>query len=102
MDTNVPTTNPTNTATLLQKPLPNRYTATTITNVKIARNKLTGFAKSGELGLPPPTQRTDTGIKVIPIIVIMVPVTTGGKKRIKRLNKWEIKNVTIPATITAP
>ena len=87
IDANVPTTKPTKTATLLQNPLPNRYTATTIANVKVASSKLIGLANSGELGLPPPTQRTDTGINVIPIIVIIVPVTTGGKKRIKRLNR---------------
>ena len=59
--------------------------ATTIARVKAARNRFIGLAKSGEDGLPPPTQRTATGRRVIPIIMIIVPVTTGGNSLIRRL-----------------
>ena len=68
-----------------------------------AKNKLIGLANSGDVGLPYPViQRTDTGNKVIPIIVIIVPVTTGGNKRIKRLKYGAIRKVNRPATIMAP
>ena len=38
----------------------------------------------------------------MPMIVITVPVTTGGKNRISRLKKGAIKKVASPATSTAP
>ena len=54
------------------------------------------------LPTPPPIQLTATGIKLIPIIVMIVPVTTGGNRRIKRLKNGATRNVKIPATIIAP
>ena len=38
----------------------------------------------------------------MPITVITVPVTTGGNSRSRRLKYGAAKNVTTPATITAP
>ena len=58
--------------------------------------------KSSAAGLPPPACWAATGSSVMPITVITVPVTTGGKSRSRRLKYGAAKNVTTPATITAP
>ena len=53
--------------------------------------------------LPPPTTSSAaTGSSAMPMIVITVPVTTGGKNRISRLKNGATRNVNSPATITAP
>ena len=67
-----------------------------------ARNKFIGEAKSGAFGFPPPIQFTATGRRVIPIIVMIVPVTTGGKNRMNRLKNGAIKKVNKPAMMIAP
>ena len=54
------------------------------------------------LPTPPPIQLTATGMRLIPMIVIIVPVTTGGKSRIKRLKNGATKKVKIPAMMMAP
>ena len=43
-----------------------------------------------------------TGSSVMPMTVITVPVTTGGNSRSRREKYGAIRNVTTPATITAP
>lgn len=68
-----------------------------MTRVMKARNKFIGEAKSGDFGLPPPIQLTATGSRVIPMMVMIVPVTTGGKKRMNRLKKGAMKKVNSPA-----
>ncbi|MNG30654.1 hypothetical protein D3C84_1163090 [compost metagenome] len=42
------------------------------------------------------------GISEMPMMVIRLPITTGGKKRSKRLNTGARKRVMAPAAITAP
>jgi hypothetical protein len=52
---------------------------------------------------PPPTASSAaTGSSARPMIVITVPVTTGGKKRISFENHGAMRNVNSPATITEP
>jgi hypothetical protein len=50
-----------------------------------ARATVDGLAKVGEAGLPPPLQRTATGKSEMPMMVMMVPVTSGGKNLSRRL-----------------
>ena len=58
-----------------------------------------GFWK---VGVRLPLLQGVTFTAVSPMIVITVPVTTGGKNRISRLKNGATKNVNSPATITAP
>ena len=53
-------------------------------------------------GLPPPAHSTATGISETPIVVMIVPITSGGKKRSRRLKAPLSSMVASPATITAP
>ena len=55
----------------------------------------------GPTGLPK-IQLIPTRISVMPIMAIMVPVTTGGKKRSIRLTAGAMIMVMIPAPITVP
>ena len=55
----------------------------------------------GPKGLPK-TQLIPTRIRLMPITRMMVPVTTGGKKRSMRLTKGAIRMDTTPAPMTAP
>ena len=64
-----------------------------IIKVEKPSNKLTGAPKSSA-PWPPAKSLKATGIKVIPMIVTTVPVTTGGKNRINLLKIGAI-NTTI-------
>lgn len=52
--------------------------------------------------LPPIDQLAATGIRLSPIVVITVPVTTGGKNRITRANTGVINNPMSAETMTEP
>jgi hypothetical protein len=67
-----------------------------------ARAMLPGLPKFSALGSPPPAQVTATGKSETPITVMMEPVTTGGKKRRRRLKYGLTRKVMMPATITDP
>ncbi|MNP04886.1 hypothetical protein D3C76_968220 [compost metagenome] len=58
--------------------------------------------KSSAPGLPPPNQIAAAGISEMPIMVIRLPITTGGKNRSRRLNTGARAMVIAPAAITAP
>ena len=51
---------------------------------------------------PPSAQPTPTRIRLMPMIAMMVPVTTGGKKRSSRLMKGAMKIDRMPAPMIAP
>ena len=51
---------------------------------------------------PPPAQPTAMRVRAMPIMVRMVPVTTGGKNRISRPTKGTSASPNRPAAITAP
>ena len=55
----------------------------------------------GPKGLPK-TQLIPMRIRLMPMIRMMVPVTTGGKKRSMRLTNGAINMDTTPAPMTAP
>jgi hypothetical protein len=72
-----------------------------MTKTAKARAMLPGLPKFSALGSPP-AQVTATGKRETPIMVMMDPVTTGGKKRSRREKYGLTKKVMIPATITDP
>jgi hypothetical protein len=102
----VPMMSPSRMAILLKKPPKtppaNRVMRSMITSVKNASPMLPGAVKSGASGTPPADQRIATGIKEIPMMVIIEPVTTGGKKRNSRPKNGATSTVNTPATITDP
>ena len=100
--TTVPKTSPSSTAMRPQNPLEKRVSSSTNSRVSAARPRLPREPKSGAAGLPPPAQRIATGSSETPMMVITVPVTTGGKKRSSREKKGAAITVKIPAAITAP
>ncbi len=51
---------------------------------------------------PPIAQPTPTRIRLMPMMAMMVPVTTGGKKRSSRLIKGAISIEMMPAPMIAP
>lgn len=67
-----------------------------------ARAMFPGAPKFSAVGSPPPAQVTATGKSETPMIVMIEPVTTGGKKRSGLLKYGLTRRVTIPATITEP
>ncbi|MNC53313.1 hypothetical protein D3C75_1027100 [compost metagenome] len=70
--------------------------------VAMPSSRLAGLPKSGAPGSPPPSQMAAAGISEIPMMVIRLPITTGGKKRSSRLNSGARPMVMAPAAITAP
>ncbi len=102
MAATVPMMMPSSTAVLRTKPLANEARPSTTSSVKVASAIDAGLPKSGAAGLPPPAHSTATGIRVTPIVVMTVPITSGGKNRNKRLNSGLAIIVTMPDTITAP
>src|SRR5918997_1274694 len=67
-----------------------------------ARAMLPGLPNSSAFGSPPPAQVTATGKRETPIMVMIDPVTTGGKKRSRREKYGLTRKVMTPATITDP
>lgn len=59
-------------------------------------------ARRAELRRAAPAQPAATRVSAMPIIVRIVPVTTGGKKRISRPPKGTTASPNSPATITVP
>ena len=51
---------------------------------------------------PPAAQFTATGSSEMPMIVITVPVTSGGKNRSSRPHSGDSAIISSPETITAP
>lgn len=82
--------------------LPTLLRSRTVSKVTAARPMLLTLPKSGALGLPPIAQRAATGISVRPIVVMTMPVTSGGKNRVMREKIGVIARPTSDATITAP
>ena len=102
----VPMTSPSRMAILLRKP-PKKPPKTRVitrisTSVKNANPMFPGLANSGASGTPPADQRIATGIREIAIMVMIEPVTTGGKKRSSRPKNGAASTVRSPATITDP
>ncbi|MNZ75040.1 hypothetical protein D3C78_935100 [compost metagenome] len=82
--------------------LPSLLSTSTMTNVSAARPMLAMLPKSGALLLPPITQRAATGIRVRPMVVMTIPVTSGGKYLVIRENTGVIRNPRKDAAMTAP
>ena len=82
--------------------LPSLLSSSTMTSVTAASWILAGLPKSGALLLPPIAQRAATGISVSPMVVITMPVTSGGKKRVIRENMGVISRPISEAAMTAP
>ena len=111
----VPNTRPSSTAIRDQKPGANRAMASVTISVRNASSRLVAEPKFGFsivwrvpsaavvviVGLPR-IQRSATGNSDIPMIVMMQPVTTGGKNRTTPANTGEMRKPNSPATITAP
>ncbi|MNF62051.1 hypothetical protein D3C84_437220 [compost metagenome] len=82
--------------------LPTLLSSSTMTKVSAARPILAMLPKSGAWLLPPMTQRAATGIRVKPMVVITMPVTNGGKKRVMREKTGVINKPIKDAAMTAP
>jgi len=74
--------------------------------VKPARARLRSAPKVGGLvnmlAPPPPTSRAATDSRTMPMMVMTVPVTTGGNSRMSRAKKGATRKAKTPATMTAP
>ncbi len=82
--------------------LPSLLSSRTITRVSAARPMLAMLPKSGALGLPPMAQRAATGISVRPMVVMTMPVTSGGKNLVMREKIGVIRKPMNEAAMTAP
>jgi hypothetical protein len=70
-------------------------------SVPSAYARLRALPGSGSAA-PPTASAAATGSSAMPMIVITDPVTTGGKKRMRRLKYGAMAKVNSPATMTAP
>src|SRR5689334_8358818 len=82
--------------------LPILLNSNTSTSVIAARPMFAMLPKSGAWLLPPMAQRAATGISVKPIVVITMPVTSGGKNLVILENTGVISKPINDAAITAP
>lgn len=82
--------------------LPSLLSSSTMTRVIAARPMLAMLPKSGAWLLPPIAQRAATGIRVRPMVVMTMPVTSGGKNLVMREKIGVISNPISEAAITAP
>src|SRR5215831_8636713 len=99
--TTVPSTIPTSTAIRLSTGGANRCTTTTLSNTPPAKATLRGAPKLGA-PTPPAAQFAATGSSDTPMIVITVPVTSGGKNRNSLPHNGDSTITSSPETITAP
>ncbi len=82
--------------------LPILLSSNTSTRVNAARPMFGMLPKSAARLLPPMAQRAATGIRVRPMVVITIPVTSGGKNLVIRENTGVISKPIKDAAITAP
>ena len=82
--------------------LPTLLSNSTSTRVMAARPMFGMLPKSAARLLPPMAQRAATGISVRPMVVITIPVTSGGKNLVIRENIGVISSPISDAAITAP
>lgn len=82
--------------------LPILLSSNTNTRVIAARPILAMLPKFSAWLLPPMAQRAATGIRVRPMVVITMPVTSGGKNLVMRENTGVINRPISEAAITAP
>ncbi|MCY1500149.1 hypothetical protein D9M68_341880 [compost metagenome] len=82
--------------------LPSLLSSSTVARVKAARPTLAMLPNSGDWLLPPIAQRAATGIRVRPMVVMTMPVTSGGKNLVIRENTGVINRPISEAAITAP
>ncbi|MCY1291084.1 hypothetical protein D9M68_497100 [compost metagenome] len=82
--------------------LPSLLSSSTVARVKAARLTLATLPNSGDWLLPPIAQRAATGIRVRPMVVITMPVTSGGKNLVIRENTGVINRPISEAAMTAP
>ena len=82
--------------------LPILLSNSTSTSVNAAKPMLDMLPKSAARLLPPMAQRAATGIRVRPMVVITMPVTSGGKNLVIRENTGVINNPINDAAMTAP
>ncbi|MNN04174.1 hypothetical protein D3C81_1168920 [compost metagenome] len=82
--------------------LPSLLSSSTMAKVSPARPMLATLPNSGEALLPPITQRAATGIRVRPMVVMTIPVTSGGKNLVMRENTGVISKPINEAAMTAP
>ena len=77
--TNVPATSPTSTATVARNPVNTRWISTINASVPSAYAMFRPLVGSRSGPAPPAASAAATGSSAMPMIVITVPVTTGGK-----------------------
>ena len=82
--------------------LPSLLSTSTMAKVRAARPMLAMLPNSGDLLLPPMTQRAATGISVRPMVVMTIPVTNGGKNLVMREKTGVIRKPISDAAMTAP
>ena len=82
--------------------LPSLLNSSTVTRVSAARPILAMLPKSAAALLPPMAQRAATGISVRPMMVMTMPLTSGGKNLVMRENTGVISKPISDAAITAP
>ncbi|MCY1219711.1 hypothetical protein D9M72_316970 [compost metagenome] len=82
--------------------LPSLLSSKTMTSVTAASCMLAVLPKSGAALLPPMAQNAATGISVRPMVVMTMPVTSDGKKRVTRENIGVIRRPISEAAMTAP
>ena len=73
-----------------------------ISRVSAASPMFAGLPNDGAVTTPPPAHRIATGSSEMPMTVMTDPVTTGGKKRSRRLNTPDSRKPITPATRIAP
>ena len=81
---------------------PSLLSKSTMASVTAASWMLAWLPKSGALLLPPIAHMAATGISVRPMVVITMPVTSGGKKRVMREKTGVISRPISEAAMTAP
>jgi hypothetical protein len=92
---------PISTAMFARKPRAKRMTRRMIASTMPATSRYPAAPKSADAA-PPPAQLMPTRMSEMPIIVMIVPVTTEGKKGSTYLTKGATSSPKMPPTITAP
>lgn len=86
-----------------RNPTPTFESTTTTSSVNAASPMSAGCPKVGSSNcLLPPAQRAATGSRLSPIVVMMTPVTTGGKNRTMRAKNGATSRPSTAAPITEP
>ena len=100
--TTVPTTIATRMASRDSTAPPNLDSSSTASSVTPARAMFASEPYPGAFSSPPMDHDAATGTRVMPIVVMIDPVTTGGKNRSTRAKNGAIRNPNTEATMMEP